>query len=82
MVCPCGGTLKKRKLDVVQEIECSDCGRSEVQTKREQPTSEKFDYSLPERIFPLRVKPFEDIGNKLISLTNKRIHNKPTSHGN
>jgi len=36
------------------------------------PESVHFGGRLPERVFPLRVKPFEDIGNKLIQLTNSR----------
>jgi hypothetical protein len=72
MICPCGETLKKRKVDVGLEIECVSCGRYEVKALVENIDFNKFDYSLPERVFPPPSKPVEDIGNKLIRLTNLR----------
>ena len=72
MICPCGETLKKRKVDVGLEIECVSCGRYEVQTLPENIDLNQFDYSLPKNVFPPPSKPVEDIGNKLIMLTNLR----------
>jgi hypothetical protein len=72
MICPCGETLKKRKVDVGLEIECVSCGRYEVQALPENIDLNQFDYSLPKRSSPPPIKPVEDIGNKLIRLTNLR----------
>jgi hypothetical protein len=72
MICPCGETLKKGKVDVGLEIECVSCGRYEVKALVENIDINKFDYSLPKRVSPLRVRSVDDIGNKLISLTNLR----------
>jgi hypothetical protein len=72
MICPCGGKLQKRISDEGRAFECVSCGRYEVQTLPEDIDLNQFDYSLPKRVFPLRVRPVDDIGNKLIRLTNLR----------
>ena len=72
MICPCGGKLQKRISDDGRAFECVCCGRYEVQTLPEDIDLNQFDYSLPKRVFPLQVRPVDDIGNKLIRLTNLR----------
>ena len=72
MICPCGETLKKRKVEVGLEIECVSCGRYEVQALPENIDLNQFDYSLPKNVFPPPSKPVEDIGNKMIRLTDSR----------
>jgi hypothetical protein len=67
MICPCGGRLQKRISDEGRAFECVSCGRYELKALVENHDFSKFDYSLPVRVFPPQIKPFEDIGQYMLN---------------